>query len=614
MDTNSSSNPTGSSESERRSEVTKQMYSPSISADGSKPEPQSEIGNVVRQINEHQSGIATEQKSKPSENSPPQQQTPPVTWNEIIAVLAGIVLVDVTLYHGAGFSGIAVFLLGWGILLWRGVAKPSVSGKVPLIAVLLFITTAKLIWCGFFSTIVAGFVLLFFFGILQSGYRLSLFSVTGYFYQTILGGFSGLAQYWQFFIKRSYRLPSGTMLAVGLPISTVFIFGTIFVLANPSLVTLTRQMFDKLTDFVLNTSDFLPAWAQIFCWICAAFILTGMIRPAQHIFNQLEQTINILKLEFFPTTNQTKTVNQTQTETAIQTETVLVRSPYYVGYRNTIIAVIILFLVYLVFEFKTLWFHDFPAGFCYSDYSHRGAAWLMVALALSTVILSLIFTPEMYREQRIVTLQRLAWIWSILNFVLAIAVYHRLFLYINFNGMTRMRVVGLLGMTAVLIGFIMVVRKIAKQQSFFWLLSRFTWTVLVMVFLDFVLPVDWLVHQYNVARILKNDYAPAVQISVHPCANEGYLTFLPLAVNCQDEIIRNGIRSLLLQKLTELDQQKKERQKPDGKYLWTKYQIADEILFRQLDARRDFLKTTDLENNDSFQSIQRFKDYVYQWY
>ncbi|MDR3199005.1 MAG: DUF4173 domain-containing protein [Planctomycetaceae bacterium] len=556
------------------------------------------------------SNPADNSKSEPlSDNSDNKEetayQTQTVTWREIIAVIAGVILVDITLYHGAGFTGIAVFLLGWGILLGNGVAKPSVSAKTLLITVLLFITAVKLVWNGFSGTAVAGFVLLFFFGILQSGRRFSFDSITDYFFQTVFGGFLGLANYQEFLTKRGCRFPAGTMLAVGLPILAVLIFGTIFVFANPSLVTLVRQLFDKLMNFVQNVSDVLPAWMQIACWFCAAVILTGMIRPFRNLFNcnLFEQLAINLGFEF-----------STQTK---QTETTPLCSPRYIGYRNTLFAVIVLFIVYLVFEFKTLWFRDFPAGFCYSDYSHRGAAWLVVALTLSTVILSLIFTPIMYREPRIATLKRLAWFWSILNFVLAIAVYHRLFLYISFNGMTRMRVVGLLGMTAVLIGFIMVVRKIIEQRSFTWLLSRFTRTVLVMIFLDVVLPVDWLVHRYNVARILKNDYAPAVQISVHPCGNEGYLTFLPLASDCRDEIIRNGICSLLMEKLMELDRQR-ESQHPDGKYFWTKYQIADDVLFRQLDARRDFLKdslkTTTGSEYDSYQSIQRFKNYVYQWY
>jgi hypothetical protein len=433
-------------------------------------------------------------------------------------------------------------------------------------------------------------------------------------------------------MKRGFRLSPGIYLTIGLPLLTVIVFGTIFILANPSLVLFVRQMFERLLDFFSDISDHFPAWTQILCWLVSAWILTGMIRPLRERFNYFKKECNYFtkelenspchsslqtdtaKLESFQSPYYKEFENfpyhsSLQTDTA---ETESFQSPYYIGYRNMLFSVIVLFAVYLVFEFKTLWFRNFPAGFCYSDYSHQGAAWLVVALTLSTVILSFVFTPKIYKEPRIVTLRRLALIWSILNFVLAIAVYHRLFLYINFNGMTRMRVVGLLGMTAVLIGFMMVVRKITAQRSFTWLLSRFTWTVLVMVFLNFVLPVDWLVHRHNVARILKGDYAPAVQISVHPCSNEGYLTFLRLAVDCQDEIIRNGIKSLLLQKLIELEQSR-QSQPPDGKYSWTKYQIADEILFRQLDTHRDFLKTT-IPEADIHQSIQRFKSYVYQWY
>ncbi|MDR0609926.1 MAG: DUF4173 domain-containing protein [Planctomycetaceae bacterium] len=568
-----------------------------------------DIGETVRQITarrmQQQSLRETTELTREQElpeDSPKKQPSPPVTWRELVAVLAGIVLVDVTLYHGAGFTGIAAALFGGCMLFWFGFPKPSVSGKMLLLTVLLFVTAVKLVWCGFRNeTAAVGFVLLFFIGAIQTGRRLQFIEIPDYFLQTLFGGPPGFADYRKFCAKHSFRLAPGIYSSIGLPLLTVIIFGTIFILANPSLVFWVQQIFDKLLNFFFDISGWFPVWTQILCWFVSAWILTGMIRPFREKFNYFENEFNELGNNF-----------SLKTDSA---ETSPVKSPYYLGSRNTLFAVIVLFAVYLVFEFKTLWFRDFPHGFCYSDYSHHGAAWLVTALALSTVILSLVFTKKMYQEPRIAVLQRLALIWSLLNFVLAIAVYHRLFLYINFNGMTRMRVVGLLGMTAVLIGFIMVVRKIMTQRNFAWLLSRFTWTVLAMVFLNFVLPVDWLIHRYNVARILNGDYAPAVQISVHPCSNEGYLTFLPLAINCQDEIIRNGIRSLLFQKLVELEQLR-QLQLPDkysGKYSWTKYQIADEILFRQLDVHRNILKTT-VPENDVHQSIQRFKNYVYQWY
>ena len=89
----------------------------------------------------------------------------------------------------------------------------------------------------------------------------------------------------------------------------------------------------------------------------------------------------------------------------------------------------------------------------------------------------------------------------------AAAVYNRLFIYIDFNGMTRMRVVGLLGISAVLGGFVLVVWKILRQRGFFWLMQRQLWVLALMVFLGAVLPVDLLVHRYNVSRIMAGDSA-----------------------------------------------------------------------------------------------------------
>ena len=180
----------------------------------------------------------------------------------------------------------------------------------------------------------------------------------------------------------------------------------------------------------------------------------------------------------------------------------------YAACRNTLVTVIGLFAIYLVFEFKTLWWRVFPPGFHYSGYAHQGAAWLTVALALATLILSLALRGSILLDPRLRMLRRWAWIWSLENVLLAIAVYHRLYIYIGFNGMTRMRVVGIFGISAVLIGFLLVLWKIARNRGFLWLLRRHLWTVAIAVYLYSVIPVDVFVVQYNVRRILAGDPAP----------------------------------------------------------------------------------------------------------
>lgn len=110
--------------------------------------------------------------------------------------------------------------------------------------------------------------------------------------------------------------------------------------------------------------------------------------------------------------------------------------------------------------------------FVYSGDAHEGAAWLTVALALATFILSLVFRGSVRCDARLPKLRMLAWAWSLENVLLAFAVYNRLFIYVGFNGMTRMRIVGLFGITAVLVGFVVVLVKIAKNHSFVWLIRR----------------------------------------------------------------------------------------------------------------------------------------------
>jgi hypothetical protein len=167
-----------------------------------------------------------------------------------------------------------------------------------------------------------------------------------------------------------------------------------------------------------------------------------------------------------------------------------------------------------------------------------------VALAAATLVLSFVFRRRIFQDPRLPKLQRLAWIWSALNLLLAISVYNRMLIYVDFNGMTRMRVVGFLGISAVVIGFALVIWKIVSRRSFVWLIHRQLWTLVLATYLLAVLPVDALVHSYNVRRILAGDPAPSVQIMVHPIRASGVLVLTPLA-NCNDEIIRDGVRALL---------------------------------------------------------------------
>ncbi|MCA9062335.1 MAG: DUF4173 domain-containing protein [Planctomycetaceae bacterium] len=203
-----------------------------------------------------------------------------------------------------------------------------------------------------------------------------------------------------------------------------------------------------------------------------------------------------------------------------------------------------LFAVYLVFEFSTLWFREFPPGFHYSGYAHEGAAWLTAALALATLLLSMIFRTEILRDPRLPALRKLGLVWSSLNLVLALAVFNRLFIYIRFNGMTEMRIVGLLGISCVVVGFLMVVSRFMRNRSFAWLISRQLWTASFGCYLLAVIPWEVAIQRYNVAQVIRGNHAPSVQISEHSISQYALPELLPL-LQSDDQTIRLGIAAIL---------------------------------------------------------------------
>ena len=223
-------------------------------------------------------------------------------------------------------------------------------------------------------------------------------------------------------------------------------------------------------------------------------------------------------------------------------------------------------------------------------------------------------------DPRLARLRTLSRIWSVENLLLATSVFNRLFIYVEFNGMTRMRVVGMLGVAAVIGGFLLVLRKIARNHDFIWLIRRQIWTVALAVYAYAVFPVDAIVNQYNVGRILAGDPAPSVQISVHPTTDEGFLCLEPL-INCDDTTIREGIRSMLDEKLAELESELKKDSRTisisnsdsiqTSQQHWSEYQIARWQLIEQLRSAKSKWQGDLI---DRTASLEKFRAYAFQWY
>jgi hypothetical protein len=513
----------------------------------------------------------------------------PVRLPELASLLLIILLCDVTIYRGSGFAGYAALVFGLPLLLLIGIPTKTPLRSTWLYGLLVAAAAVRLLWCGSGLAVVSGVVAL-------AGFAMSLVGRTPYLIhaavfatQTFAAGHNGLNHYWSSLarIKPSARVQN--VLTLILPIVALVVFGTVFIFANPDLV---EAVGARLTSFFNSLGqwiqDLTPAPLEILFCIAAGWIAVGLLRP---ILPELR----------------TEDDSQSETSTDVP-ERESKPTPLFEAFRNTLFVVVGLFAVYLVFEFQTLWFREFPEGFHYSGYAHEGAAWLTVALALATVMLSLMFRGSVLDDPRLPLLRKLSWIWSLENVVLALAVYNRLAIYVNSNGMSRMRTVGLLGISAVLVGFLLVVRKIVKGHDFRWLVRRQLWTVAFAVYLYAVLPVDAWVMRHNVDRILAGDLAPSIQFSVHPTSAEGVIQLLPLT-QCENEIIREGVKGLLAQHLDDSEDLATKRILLG----WTSRQIADEELLRALrESQSDWSEYKDKTRRSV--AITRFHEYAWQWY
>lgn len=506
----------------------------------------------------------------------------PAAWREFAAVALLVMLCDLTVYRGYGFAGYALLFAAGPLVLCLGAARRKFTWQLAVVAVMLTLLVLKLLWCGSVLLVVYGFGLLSATAMTLTGQCPFVLELAIFVSQTVRSGWEAVLHYGRRWNRTSPTISSLPLINIILPVSAFVVFSVIFILANPDLLA---SVSNRLEFLVAAVRQWMANFSllEVAFWLVTAWLSLGFLRPWAGALPRPDR----------PAASESP-------KPAV--------APLFTAFRNTLLTVIGLFAVYLLFEFATLWFREFPEGFHYSGYAHEGAAWLTVALALATATLSLVFRGSVLNDPRLNQLRRLAWVWSALNLLLAVAVYNRLFIYVGFNGLTRMRMVGLFGISLVVCGFILVMVKIARDRDAIWLIRRQLLAFVLTVFLFALTPIDTLVVQYNVGRILNGDEAPSVQMTVQTIGSEGTLALLPL-VNCRNPVIREGIQAMLANRL-DLAEERAERNRQRG---WTTYQLADQRVLDGLRASRH--RWAEYSDPDSRDFVwRRFADYAYRWY
>jgi hypothetical protein len=504
---------------------------------------------------------------------------------EWLALVAMVVAADLLIFRGHGFLGLAAFIGIAPACLAMGARVRHFRWPLLLQGTLIALLCARLAWQGSPLQVFCGLGLVVAFACSLSGLTPHLVTVFLTAAQCSIAGAQFISGY-LLGIRGAKPTVDGVAILKGvLPIAVVVAFATIFILANPDAVTVVYQQLERAVDSLAQFVQSLDlSFPEVLFCILATWITVGLFRP-----------LSILK--------------QLRLEVEDNGSAKPVESPYYAPFRNTLLAVIVLFAGYLVVEFSTLWFRNFPENFYYAGYAHQGAAWLTVALALATAVLSVVFSRATQLDPRAKRLRQLAYIWSFQNLLLSVAVYNRLSIYVGYNGMTYWRIVGYFGISVVVAGFALVVWKIVRDKSFLWLVHRQLWAVSLAVYLFALAPVDAIAVRYNTSRILRGDTAACMQIGVQKLDIESKLMLLPLLESPNREI-REGVAAILASEYEEISQ----RQIDNGYEGWTATQLVNRSLVGAIEQHRGPI-TPYLSNTSAREaSIKRFYEYAYQWY
>ena len=139
-----------------------------------------------------------------------------------------------------------------------------------------------------------------------------------------------------------------------------------------------------------------------------------------------------------------------------------------------------------------------PKDVTYSEYVHQGIQALILSILFATMLILFWFRNFHEKAKQYSSLKWLALLWVVQNIVMIAITIHRNHSYIFVYGLTFKRIGVDFYLFLALIGLLLVIRKVLRQESNSQFLHRFGWTCFATVVL--ACPVNWdsIVFNYNV--------------------------------------------------------------------------------------------------------------------
>jgi hypothetical protein len=198
-------------------------------------------------------------------------------------------------------------------------------------------------------------------------------------------------------------------------------------------------------------------------------------------------------------------------------------------------------------DFMYLWMgHGVPAGVKFVEYAHEGVVWLSLSVLLASLVFALLMPQRL--ENTALSLKILAGLWILQNTWLGIGAIERLLLYVDYNGLTILRVTGFAGIGANLACLWVVALSRCGERGALWMLRRQALLGFTVLYILVLFPWDVWVARYNVNKILQGMERPSVQLLAQSWGPMASVELLPL-LKTENLHIRRGTAALLLNKI-----------------------------------------------------------------
>ncbi len=458
-------------------------------------------------------------------NAPIQVAPPaiaPVRPVELAALVAMIVLLDLATYDAPGGAGFAALLVGLPALAFTAARERIATRRAAALGVLVALAAARCAWqwSAISSLVGMGLVLAFVVALRTARSFVpelvvsSLGSAFGSFRELWNFGGSGVA------LARPARLAKVRWLALLVPLGLVVVFGGVFAAANPVVARVLHAALAHLPSLA-----WFPSPLRVLFWGLCALAAAGILRPVTRELAGLDARLG-----------------PGEALAAVDEEAPDARITLA---RNGMLALNVLFVAYNALDAVYLWIGRAPEGVSHTDYAHGGAAWLTVALVMSTIVLGVLFRGPLATDPKGKVARALAYAWAGQNLVLAAGTFRRITMYVSYSGLTSLRMVGIFGTALATAGLVIAVVKLVRRRTVLWVLRRQLDAFALAVALYAVTPTGWIAMRYNVARVEAAQYRPLLHLFQQPLTAEAVPELLALTTHA-DPTVAAGAAALLL--------------------------------------------------------------------